>query len=96
MSIVGTALYISGGEMGLGRNKWALDVCCFDVLRCVWSQVTKLQAPRRHHSAIGWDHFLYLIGGFGKHRILQDSVQCYDTRKGDYGRKNKNEKKCFN
>ena len=68
--------------MGLGRNKWALDVCRFDTLRRVWSQVTTLPSPRRHHTAIGWDQFLYLIGGFGKHRILLDSVHCYDTQKG--------------
>ena len=39
--------------------------------------------PRRHHSMCALDDTIYLIGGFGRHRIMLQSVVCFNTRNGE-------------
>ncbi len=41
----------------------------------------RLLSSRRHHSLCVYEEFIYLIGGYGKHRIILDSVDRYDTFK---------------
>ena len=78
----GTDLYLVGGELKLGRNKWHNKILRYNSLTHVWCDLSVLPSPRRHFSLVTWDKYLYLIGGFGKHRIMLDSVDRYDTETG--------------
>lgn len=41
-----------------------------------------LPQPRRHHMACVLGSVIYLLGGFGRHRVRQSSVDAYDTESG--------------
>merc|ERR550519_374545 len=47
-----------------------------------WENPIQLENPRRHHSlAFSDDHF-YIVGGFGRHRVILDTLDCFkeDTK----------------
>jgi len=43
-----------------------LSVWCFSIA-----------SPRRHHSVCCLGDYIYIIGGFGRHRVILDSVEKY-------------------
>ena len=50
-----------------------------------WDNPIQLENPRRHHSlAFSDDHF-YIVGGFGRHRVILDTLDCFkeDTKSID-------------
>ena len=73
--------YVLGGEFGqFGRGKWNLDVWKYDTVTREFTKVFELDEPVRHFStASSFDQF-YVIGGFGRHRIILDSVRRYDQK----------------
>jgi len=74
VSSLGSSFIISGGEYSLGRNSWNYDVLKLNYSTGMCETICKLSAPRRHHSAVIMDGFLYLIGGFNKLRIILSSM----------------------
>ena len=82
LSSLGKDLYMSGGEVKLGRNKWYNKLLRYDSFNREWKELSEMPHPRRHHSMVAWGKHLYLIGGFGRHRIMLDSVDRYDTQTG--------------
>ena len=75
-------MYILGGG-SVSSSQLHPDCWRYDTFRGVWTNVGDMPSPRRHHSTVLVDgRFLTLIGGFGKHRIMLDSVLCYDTVTG--------------
>ncbi len=66
----------------MGRNNWHNKLLRFDSFTNEWHEAGELPAPRRHFSMVAWGRHLYLIGGFGRHRLLLDSVDRYDTETG--------------
>jgi len=81
---IGCDLYICGGEYELGHNTWFNDVWRYDGITQCWHKVHRLPAPRRHHSAVSWGDDLYLIGGFGRYRVLLDNVQRLNINTGEW------------
>ena len=73
---------MSGGELQLGRNKWYDKLLKYDSFNREWKELGEIPHPRRHHNMIAWGEHLYLVGGFGRHRIMLDSVDRYNTQTG--------------
>ena len=48
-----------------------------------WSSLAPLENSRRHHSLVRLENKIYLIGGFGKHRIILNTVEVLDTVSGE-------------
>lgn len=42
----------------------------------------RLPQPRRHQMICVVDSVIYLLGGYGKYRVVQSSVDAYDTTTG--------------
>ena len=78
-AFAGKDLYIIGGETELGRNQWHYDVWCYDTFRESWEVVSRLRQPRRHHGIIVFGTHIYVIGGFGRYRVVLDNVDRFDT-----------------
>ncbi|XP_033608877.1 uncharacterized protein LOC111868261 isoform X2 [Cryptotermes secundus] len=73
----GQDLYMIGGEYLLGYGNWHQSVWKYDVIREMWNFETSIASPRRHHSVCYLDDYIYIIGGFGRHRVIMDSVEKY-------------------
>ncbi|KAK3599908.1 hypothetical protein CHS0354_022493, partial [Potamilus streckersoni] len=82
--VVGKDLYLTGGETVLGKNKWMMDVWKYDGFEESWKVVTSLQGPRRHHGMCGGDDSFFLLGGFGRYRVMLDSVERYHCTKDEW------------
>nr|CAD7393060.1 unnamed protein product [Timema cristinae] len=75
----GQELFVTGGEYLLGHSNWNRSVWRYNVLREEWGFETSLPFHRRHHSVCVMGDDMYLIGGFGRHRIIMDTVEKYNT-----------------
>ena len=65
------------------HKEWYKQVWCYDSLKNTWRIITELPTPRRHHSIAVNGNFVYVIGGFGRHRIIQNTVDRYDVINGE-------------
>lgn len=74
----GQELFVIGGEYLLGYGNWNKSVWKYNVWSETWTFETSLTEPRRHHSAVCLDDDLYIIGGFGKFRVIMDSMDRYN------------------
>lgn len=83
---LGKDVYIFGGEYMFGYSNWQNSVWRWDSFKNIWNIETSLLSSRRHHSICVHEEFIYLIGGYGKHRIILDSVDRYDTFKCSWKR----------
>lgn len=79
---IGPSVYILGGEYLLGHSNWNKENCSYNTATKKWTLNTSLPQPRRHHMACVLDNVIYLLGGYGKHRVLQSSVDAFDTLTG--------------
>ena len=70
----GRYLFIIGGEFGLGRSNWNTTIWRYDMILENWEEIMELQTTRRHHVLASSDEAVYIIGGFGKHRVKLDLV----------------------
>ena len=89
LSCAGTRLVLSGGEFALGHSYWQREVMTWDSLGRVWRQVATAQTRRRHHAALllpaSLGSLLLLMGGFGRHRVILDSVEWVELETGRTG-----------
>lgn len=76
----GQDLYVIGGEYLLGYGNWHQSIWKYDVIREMWNFETSISSPRRHHSVCCLGGYIYIIGGFGRHRVIMDSVEKYHIR----------------
>jgi len=74
---------VLGGEFALGKSNWNSSVLKYCAMEEEWKSLAPLQHPRRHHSLVRVGSKIYLIGGFGKHRIILDTVEVLDTLTGE-------------
>ncbi|KAL3868846.1 hypothetical protein ACJMK2_041603 [Sinanodonta woodiana] len=82
--VVGKDLYLAGGEAVLGKSKWMMDVWKYDGFEESWKIVTSLKGPRRHHGMCSDDDSFYLLGGFGRYRVMLDSIEQYHCTKDEW------------
>ena len=83
ISCSGTELVLTGGEFRLGHSNWNRDVMVWDSREKVWNKLTTLQDSRRHHSALIVDNKIYLFGGFGKYRVILNTLVSIDLSTGE-------------
>lgn len=79
----GVDLVLSGGEFSLGQSNWSRSVTQWSSFRRSWEQIATMDNVRRHHTMVIMDREVYLLGGFGKHRIILDSVDSINLDTGD-------------
>ncbi|XP_076334309.1 kelch-like protein 25 [Tachypleus tridentatus] len=81
---IGKNIYILGGEYGIGTGRWNKSVWMFDVFQKKWSLVSMMPSSRRHFQICVLNGCLYLLGGFGSYRVVLFSVECYNTKTGEW------------
>jgi len=79
----GVDLVLSGGEFSLGHSNWSKNVTTWSSFKRRWEHVTTMDSVRRHHTMVIMGRVVYLLGGFGKHRIILDSMDSIDLDTGD-------------
>eukprot|EP00092_Neocalanus_flemingeri_P036593 GFUD01039843.1.p1 GENE.GFUD01039843.1~~GFUD01039843.1.p1 ORF type:complete len:598 (+),score=146.62 GFUD01039843.1:42-1835(+) len=79
----GIDLVLSGGEFSLGHSNWHKSVTKWNSLKRKWENVASMETVRRHHTMVIVNRVVYLLGGFGKHRIILDSVDAIDIDTGE-------------
>eukprot|EP00096_Caligus_rogercresseyi_P014924 TRINITY_DN7386_c0_g1_i1.p1 TRINITY_DN7386_c0_g1~~TRINITY_DN7386_c0_g1_i1.p1 ORF type:complete len:466 (+),score=83.55 TRINITY_DN7386_c0_g1_i1:52-1449(+) len=79
----GHYVVLSGGEFSIGRNNWNKLVWRYDPLSDRWKDSLTLVDPQRHHAVCSIDEKIYLIGGYGRHRCVLDSVYVMDLNTSD-------------
>lgn len=79
----GVDLVLSGGEFSLGHSNWSKGVTLWSSFKRGWEHVATMDSVRRHHAMVIMDRVVYLLGGFGKHRIILDSMDSIDLDTGD-------------
>ena len=58
----------------MGRSNWNTTVWKYDTILEKWEEIMELQTTRRHHVLASSEEAVYVIGGFGKHRVMLDLV----------------------
>ena len=76
----GGLIYIIGGEFGLGRGCWNNKVWKYDTFLSKWENIFDLDVSRRHHTLAATEDSIYIIGGFGKHRVILNLAEKYDIK----------------
>ena len=74
-------IYIIGGEFGLGRGRWNNKVWKYDTFQSKWENAFDLDVSRRHHTLAIDNGSIFIIGGFGRHRVILNLVEKYDIKK---------------
>ena len=73
--------YVLGGEFGqFGKGKWNLNVWKYDTIDGEFTKVFELDDPVRHFTTASDSDQFFVIGGFGRHRIILDSVHRYHQK----------------
>lgn len=75
---IGKDVYVVGGETSLGHSNWNDHMWKYNTFTNTWTLVTRLPTPRRHCSVCVHEDNIYIIGGFGKHRIILSSIDVYN------------------
>ncbi|XP_044260352.1 kelch-like protein 20 [Tribolium madens] len=77
-------VFLYGGEQmvgnsakSLGKGRWNLDFCSYDVIKDCW-KTQKLPFPRRHFETCICGKYLFVVGGTGPFRVIQDNLFWYD------------------
>ncbi|XP_045597657.1 kelch-like protein 38 isoform X2 [Procambarus clarkii] len=81
---VGPFIYIIGGEYQLGHGNWNKSLLRYSTISKKWIVEYSLPQPRRHYMVCVVDSIIYLLGGLGRHRVIQSSVDAYDTNSGEW------------
>lgn len=81
---VGPSIFILGGEYQLGHGNWNMSVMRYSTVSRRWIEEHSLPRPRRHFMSCVVNSTIYLLGGFGRHRVIQSSVDSYDTASGEW------------
>ena len=83
ISSTGIELLLSGGEYSFGYSNWQREVRkCSSLEPDTWQQLTSLDITRRHHSVVIVGRRAFLFGGFGKHRVILNTVVSLDMDTG--------------
>jgi len=84
----GPYVYISGGGPGFGKVNWIRKIWRFDSCWKTerWKEVGELTETRRHHAMVALGQQLYLFGGFGKFRMRNSNLDCFNPITGTWQR----------
>eukprot|EP00656_Telonema_subtile_P047087 TRINITY_DN5389_c0_g2_i1.p2 TRINITY_DN5389_c0_g2~~TRINITY_DN5389_c0_g2_i1.p2 ORF type:complete len:128 (+),score=11.42 TRINITY_DN5389_c0_g2_i1:600-983(+) len=76
VAVVGSLVYVVGGDDGLQGRPWTDVVEVLDTVAGVWSTLAPLPRPRVSHGVAVFGNLLYVIGG------SENSVDVLDTVSG--------------
>ncbi|CAG9770460.1 unnamed protein product [Ceutorhynchus assimilis] len=71
-------VFLYGGEYFMGIGNWNFNFWAYDTFKGKWERKSKLPQERRHFESAIVDHCIYLIGGIGKFRVVQENMVWYD------------------
>ncbi|RUS85225.1 hypothetical protein EGW08_006986, partial [Elysia chlorotica] len=77
-------VYLAGGGPNFGKMNWIKQLYKFDLSKVapLWEPICDLNEIRRHHAMVGVGTKLYIFGGFGKFRIKNYRLDCFDLETG--------------
>ncbi|XP_063906038.1 kelch-like protein 23 isoform X2 [Zophobas morio] len=78
-------VFLYGGEYVLGKGKWNYDFHIYDIVSAKW-KTKKLPFPRRHFESCVCGHHLYVVGGTGPFRVIQENLFYYDIQKEEWSK----------
>ncbi|XP_064486504.1 kelch-like protein 32 isoform X1 [Ornithodoros turicata] len=81
---VGKNSYFLCGEYGIGSGRWNRDVFVWSPRRRSWEKVGTIPNLRRHCKTAVVGTRLYLLGGFGRFRVVLESMDVFDTSTGQW------------
>lgn len=76
----GSKLYLFGGEIMARQGTWNHAVFEYDQIHTKWKFLTNILKPSRHLSGCCIGNDLYILGGFGRHRVVQDAVNKFSIK----------------
>ncbi|XP_039277767.1 kelch-like protein 6 [Nilaparvata lugens] len=71
-------LYVVGGEYLMGYGAHNTSVWVYDIWRETWTFETSVPKAVRNHALCFEGDCLYVIGGVGKHRVVEDTLHIYN------------------
>ncbi|KAL3278157.1 hypothetical protein HHI36_013500 [Cryptolaemus montrouzieri] len=71
-------IYLFGGEYSMGKGSWNQDVWSLDIIEGTKEQKQSMPAPRRHFESCVCGNYIYVVGGTGAYRVIQDNINWYD------------------
>ena len=67
-------IYISGGELGLGRGQWNEYIYEVNTVTRTITIVGQMPERRRHHMSCCTEDTLYIIGGLDRYRCKRQEL----------------------
>ncbi|KAJ8951199.1 hypothetical protein NQ314_007700 [Rhamnusium bicolor] len=72
--------FMYGGEFLIGKGNWNYNFWVFDTIRERWERKCVLPFPRRHFETCMVGTNLYIIGGTGVFRVIQENMFWYNYK----------------
>ncbi|XP_014221968.1 uncharacterized protein LOC106649195 [Trichogramma pretiosum] len=82
----GSNIFRVGGEIRIGSNKFLLNVGRYCLITKRWYYLTRLRTPRRHMGLAISNDKLIVIGGVGRYRMKQSSIEMLDMTENTWTR----------
>ncbi|XP_030752210.1 kelch-like protein 26 isoform X2 [Sitophilus oryzae] len=77
-------IFFFGGQHLRGSNEWNLNLWSFDTFKNKWERRNKLPHGRRHFETCIVGDSLYIVGGTGRFRVLQNNLLHCDLKTGKW------------
>ncbi|GJQ69382.1 hypothetical protein Trydic_g6503 [Trypoxylus dichotomus] len=73
-------IFFFGGEFSWVRGNWNENFWVFDTYRDRWERKAKMPRGRRHFESCIIGDVIYIVGGTGKFRVVQDNMFSYNYK----------------
>ncbi|XP_025828923.1 kelch repeat and BTB domain-containing protein 2, partial [Agrilus planipennis] len=73
-------IFLFGGEYKIGRGDWNRSFWVYDNVKEKWQHKSVIPQVRRHFESCLVGEFLYIIGGAGNYRIIQENMLWYNYK----------------
>ncbi|XP_017786331.1 PREDICTED: kelch-like protein 38 [Nicrophorus vespilloides] len=71
-------IFLFGGEASLGTGNWNTNFWMYDTIRESWDLKGRMPSGRRHFETCIIKNHVYIVGGTGKFRVIQDNMLSYN------------------
>ncbi|XP_022921282.1 kelch-like protein 6 isoform X2 [Onthophagus taurus] len=79
-------LFLFGGEISLGKGNWNNNFWVYNTICDRWERKSKLPFERRHFETCISNDVLYIVGGTGSFRIIQDNMFYYKYKTNEWSK----------
>lgn len=73
-------VFLYGGQHLIGKGEWNVNFWVYDSVRDRWERKSRLPHCRRHFESCVVGNKIFIVGGIGNYRIIQDNTFFYDYR----------------